>query len=173
MLGPHHKSAVLWLIEHRQLRGHITSPIPLHPPALVLYQPPLGNCLGQNYVVVLLLINPVRLFIITQRKKKKNKQSRLPVVWTERRVRGITLGSFPAHEIPQELFHRLQCLPLTGKGIHMAAWRTVEINMGEELITWLLFNSSRVRISIIGKAPTATIRPVQFHIVLVSDTNNP
>lgn len=81
-------------------------------------------------------------------------------MWTERRVRGITLGSFPAHEIPQELFYCLQCLPLTGKGIHMAAWRTVEINMGEELITQLLFNSSWVRIGIIGKAPADTIRPV-------------
>lgn len=71
-----------------------------------------------------LLMNPVSVFIVTQRKKTKiQKATHLPVVWTERRVRGITLGSFPAHEIPQELFYCLQCLPLTGKGMHVATWR--------------------------------------------------
>lgn len=39
----------------------------------------------------------------------------LPVVGAERCVWGIPLGAFPTHEIPLQLFHCLQCLPLTGE----------------------------------------------------------
>lgn len=52
----------------------------------------------------------------------------LPVVWTERRVWGIPPGAFPTHEIPLQLFHRLQCLPLTGKQLHLTAWGTGQEN---------------------------------------------
>lgn len=48
----------------------------------------------------------------------------LPVVWAQRRIRGNPLGAFPAHEIPLQLFHRLQRLPLTGKQLHLTAWTT-------------------------------------------------
>lgn len=77
-------------------------------------------------------------------------------MWAESRVGGITLGSFPAHEIPQELFYCLQCLPLTGKGIHMAAWRTA--NGGDQyktgnnhLFLFIMSNSK-----IVNESPTDT-----------------
>lgn len=48
--------------------------------------------------------------------------ARSPVVWAERRVRGIPLGAFPAHEIPLQLFHRLQRLPHAGERLEQTAW---------------------------------------------------
>lgn len=47
----------------------------------------------------------------------------MPVVWTQRRVRGINLGALPAHEVPLKLLHRLQSLPLARKRLHVAAWQ--------------------------------------------------
>lgn len=48
----------------------------------------------------------------------------LPVVGTERHVWRIPFGAFPTHEISLQLFHCLQCLPLTGKRLHLTAWTT-------------------------------------------------
>lgn len=50
----------------------------------------------------------------------------LPVERAEGCVWGKTLGAFPTHEIPLQLFHRLQCLPLTWKRLHLTAWGTEE-----------------------------------------------
>ena len=64
-----------------------------------------------------------KTIILTSRwKRMRECDARLPVVWAERRVRGIPLGAFPTHEIPLQLFHRLQRLPHTGERLKQTAW---------------------------------------------------
>lgn len=119
------RAAVMCFTEQRQLGAHIASPTappPSHPgPGAASF----GKLSEAKLCGAFFSADePSQRFHRHSKKKTKTqKATHLPVVWTERRVRGITLGSFPAHEIPQELFYCLQCLPLTGKGMHVATWR--------------------------------------------------
>lgn len=78
----------------------------------------------------------------------------LPVVWTQRRVWGITLGAFPAHEIPLKLFDCLQGFPLAGKRLHMASWgqQHREVGVREWQVGWKLEAEASDRRKIKGKS---------------------
>lgn len=125
MLASHRAAAaVLWFIEQRQMREHITSPTAPPPSHSGTAAASFGKLSEAKLCGGFSADTPSQRFHRQSKKKKTKKTTHSPVVWTERCVRGITLGSFPAHEIPQELFNCLQCLSLAGKGMHVAAWRT-------------------------------------------------
>lgn len=122
------RAAVMCFTEQRQLRAQIASPAA--PPHTHTLPPWPWSSLFLGKLSEAKLCGAFsadersqRFHPHSKQKTKIQKGTHLPVVWTERRVRGITLGSFPAHEIPQELFYCLQRPPLTGKGMHVATWR--------------------------------------------------